>query len=101
VWLQRLILGPPDWESCPTYPSPIFKGARICWYPPDQLLDYKTLDNHHSRYRARAAALVARIWPQIQIVADELFRRKVLKFEQVRALMIRPRRARVDGECNA
>ena len=93
VWLHRLILGPPDWGNCPPYPY-LFNGCQIGWYPPDQLLDCKTLDDHQSRYRARAAALVARLWPQIERVAIESLRRKVLSFDEVRRLMTRRRRGR-------
>jgi hypothetical protein len=80
-WLQRLIAGPPDY-------GPKWELDRYAtWYPPERFLSNNTLDDHHSRYRARAAALIARLWPQIERVAAELIRRKVLSFDEVRRLM--------------
>jgi hypothetical protein len=93
AWLQRLIAGPPNFDD-PRIP--FVKGISNCrrefWYPPKKLVSRKTLDAYHSRFRARAAALVARIWPQIEIVAEELIQQKVLSFDEVHRLMSRAQR---------
>jgi hypothetical protein len=61
-------------------------------YLPGRPVDDHTLDILHARYRIRAAVLVNRLWPQIRIMARELFHRKVLSFDEVRRLMNRARR---------
>jgi hypothetical protein len=118
-FFQMLIVGPPDWEN-PNPAAPWRAGedfyddesgdfyGDVDWipgkphdpnlrgnealYPPDKILDRKTFDSLHARFRIRAAVLVARLWSKIQIVADELLQRKVLSFDEVRRLMNRARR---------
>jgi hypothetical protein len=49
-------------------------------------------DAYQSELEARAKALVKQLWPQIQIVAAALLKKKVLTQAEVRRLMIRARR---------
>jgi hypothetical protein len=117
-FFQRLIVGPPDYSN----PNPAApwregedyyddetndfygdvhwirgepfnpSGGNASWYPPEKILDRKSFDALHARFRIRAAALVARLWPQIQVVAAELIKHRILSCADVRKLMHRARR---------
>jgi hypothetical protein len=72
----------------------IAANSNARWYPPDRLVDRQTLDLHYARFRLRAAALVGRLWPKIQIVAAALLKKKVLSYDEVRRLINRARRTK-------
>jgi hypothetical protein len=111
-WIQKLIAGPSNYEGdTPPWgrerddyyddetndffgdiePKP---DDNAHWYTPDRLLDRKTLDVHHAKYRVRAEALVRELWPEIRCVARALLKHKTLTESQVRRLMNRTRRLR-------
>jgi len=95
IWLQRLVVGPPDWETCLPHQRDAFRPFPLDseWlYPRHRVLSNKALKPYHLKFGRRAEALVDRLWPQIETVAATLIEKKVLSQAQVRRLVKAPRR---------
>lgn len=110
MYLQRLIAGPPDWED---NDAPYRQGREdyydeetgdfwgdsmvpehddtAYWYPPDRIVDAKTLAACHAKFDARTKALVRELWPEIKAVAGALLKKKVLSQAEVLRLMTEAR----------